>query len=222
MILRVLGKYGPYPAAGGACSCYLVEEGGTRILLDFGAGALAKWQGLADRTAPDAIVLSHLHYDHCSDMGVLSYMAGATIPVYAPQATLDSEFSIPHVPKFAITSIRDGMCAAIGALNLRFFLTRHPVPCYGMTIENKAGNRLVYTADTTWFDGLAELVYDADLALVDACMRGPHLCAEDLRRLAPKRVLVTHIHPDLTDAQALAELGHPAAEIAVEGKQYIV
>ena len=41
MKLTVLGCNGPYPAAGGACSGYLLETGDTRVLLDCGAGALA-------------------------------------------------------------------------------------------------------------------------------------------------------------------------------------
>ena len=38
MKLTVLGCYGPYPPAGGACSGYLLEEGGTRVLIDCGNG----------------------------------------------------------------------------------------------------------------------------------------------------------------------------------------
>ena len=73
MKLTVLGCNGPYPAAGGACSGYLLEAENTRVLLDCGTGVLA---ALPARMAPeelDAVVLSHLHYDHMSDMLPLIY-----------------------------------------------------------------------------------------------------------------------------------------------------
>ena len=38
MKLTVLGCNGPYPAPGGACSGYLLQEGDTGVLLDCGAG----------------------------------------------------------------------------------------------------------------------------------------------------------------------------------------
>ena len=42
MKLTILGENGPFAAAGGACSAYLVEAAGRRILLDCGPGALAR------------------------------------------------------------------------------------------------------------------------------------------------------------------------------------
>ena len=43
MELTVLGKYGPYPkAGGGAASGYLVKNGGDSLLLDMGSGTLSR------------------------------------------------------------------------------------------------------------------------------------------------------------------------------------
>ena len=75
MRLTILGNNGPYPAPGGACSGYLLESdsGRTSLLLDCGPGVLAQ---LTQRVAVedlDAIALSHLHYDHMSDMLPLHY-----------------------------------------------------------------------------------------------------------------------------------------------------
>lgn len=68
MKLTVVGCSGSFPSAESACSSYLVEADGFRLLLDMGNGALGELQrhiGLYDL---DAIFLSHLHADHCIDM----------------------------------------------------------------------------------------------------------------------------------------------------------
>jgi len=46
MKLTVLGCCGPYPAAGGACSGYLLEEDGYRVLIDCGNGVLSRYSSI--------------------------------------------------------------------------------------------------------------------------------------------------------------------------------
>src|SRR2546423_15651204 len=68
LTLEIIGCSGAVPEPGGACSCYLVQGGGTTMLLDCGPGALPR---LATRLAPeavDAILLSHMHQDHILDL----------------------------------------------------------------------------------------------------------------------------------------------------------
>ena len=67
MRLTVLGCAGSFPGPESACSAYLVEAEGFRLLLDFGTGSLSALQRYAGLRAPDAIVLSHLHCDHILD-----------------------------------------------------------------------------------------------------------------------------------------------------------
>ena len=73
VVLTVLGAAGGYPYAGHACSGYLVEADGKRILLDCGPGVAAKL--LADRRAVDldAIIITHTHPDHTLDLISLGY-----------------------------------------------------------------------------------------------------------------------------------------------------
>ena len=73
MFLTVLGRHGPYPRPGGACSGYLIEDGATRVLVDCGSGVLSRLLGILRPEELDAIVLSHLHFDHCSDLFVMRY-----------------------------------------------------------------------------------------------------------------------------------------------------
>ena len=87
--LTVLGCCGSYPGPGGACSGYLVRGAGTTIWLDAGSGTLANLQRHVGLTDIDAVVLSHGHPDHWSDVEglrvALTYVIGRQgLPVFAP------------------------------------------------------------------------------------------------------------------------------------------
>ncbi|MDR7428280.1 MAG: MBL fold metallo-hydrolase, partial [Armatimonadota bacterium] len=71
MRLTVLGRWSPYPPAGGACPGYLVEAAGQRLLLDCGTGTLANLQSIASIFELTAVVITHLHPDHVLDVFVL-------------------------------------------------------------------------------------------------------------------------------------------------------
>ena len=68
MKLTVVGCSGSFPSAESACSSYLVEADGFRLLLDMGNGALGELQRHCGLYDLDAVLLSHLHADHCIDM----------------------------------------------------------------------------------------------------------------------------------------------------------
>ena len=73
MKLTVLGKYGPYPPINGATSSYLLQTDSANVLLDLGSGTLARLKEKVGVKDISFIVFSHLHFDHVSDFGVLSY-----------------------------------------------------------------------------------------------------------------------------------------------------
>ena len=95
MKLTVVGCSGSFPSAESACSSYLVEADGFRLLIDMGNGALGELQRHCGLYDLDAVVLSHLHADHCIDMCgyfVARYYRhdggpAAAIPVYGPEGT---------------------------------------------------------------------------------------------------------------------------------------
>ena len=68
MQVTVVGCAGSFPGPDSPASCYLVEHGGTRVLLDLGNGSLGVLQRHADIFDIDAVVLTHLHADHCLDL----------------------------------------------------------------------------------------------------------------------------------------------------------
>ncbi|OLT14352.1 MBL fold metallo-hydrolase [Pseudonocardia sp. CNS-139] len=67
MRLTVLGCRSGVPADGQASSGYLVEAAGT-LLLDCGPGVATAVSGAVPPAALGAVVVSHLHVDHCYDL----------------------------------------------------------------------------------------------------------------------------------------------------------
>lgn len=73
----MVGCSGSVPGPTSAASCYLVEVEGPdgadgqrtwRVALDLGSGSLGPLQALVDPRQLDAVLLSHLHPDHCIDL----------------------------------------------------------------------------------------------------------------------------------------------------------
>ena len=226
MKLTLLGVYGPFPAAGGGCSSYLVEDGDTKILLDCGSGALSRLLKHIPLAALDAVVLSHMHADHAGEIDLVRYalefgQGKAPIRVFSP------EIGTLRRAVFEPVEIEDGMTARVGSLTLTFFAVHHAVPTAGVRIEDGAGHALFYTGDTSYFDGLVRAASGADVLLADACLKDAsnekalknHMTGEQVIRLGRDagcgRTLLTHrfgaepIYPLPADAgnAAFAEEG---------------
>ena len=91
MELTIVGCSGSFPGPASPASSYLATAEGFRLLIDLGNGALGALQQYASPGDIDAVLISHLHADHCLDM--CSYQVFRTyhpdgplppIPVYAP------------------------------------------------------------------------------------------------------------------------------------------
>lgn len=241
MKLTVLGRYGPYPAAGGACSGYLLEEDGFPVLIDCGNGVLSRLQEHLKPWALEAVLLSHLHFDHIADLMVLRYaldyarardLRTHPLPLGAlpePAAEFDR---LLYKGLFKKVPLGAGERLAVGPFNFSFIETIHSVPCLAMRIETEQGV-LVYAVDTEYFDGLVDFAAGADILLTEASFlekdtRSPvnHLTAADAARLASragvKRLLLTHFHPERRPAASLEEAREyfAAAELAREGQSY--
>ncbi len=225
MKLTLLGVYGPFPAAGGGCSSYLIENGDTHILLDCGSGALSRLLEHIPLTKLDAVVLSHMHADHAGEIDLIRYalefgQGSVPMQVYSPQ--IDTLRRAVFEP----IETHDGMTARIGSLTLRFTAVRHAVPTMGVRVTDRNGHALFYTGDTGYFDGLTDAARDADLLLADACLADAsnpnalknHMTGEQVVSLGKAancgRVLLTHRF----GAQPVYPVGGSA--FAEEGKSY--
>jgi len=215
MRLTIIGCSGSFPGPDSPASCYLVEHEGFRMLLDLGNGSLGVLQQHIDLGQLDAVVLSHLHADHCLDLCGL-YVAqrydprGARprIPVWGPRGTaarLARAYDLPEDPGMTGQFDFHDLVAgdhAIGPFAVSAARVNHPVEAYGLRVS--VGDRVVaYSGDTGESDALVELARDADVALIEAsCLdEDPspdvHLTARQAAehaRAAGVRVLVlTHL-----------------------------
>ena len=83
MLLTVLGCRSGMPADGQPSAGYLVQTPGTSMLLDCGPGVVTALSAVVPVRRLDAVVISHLHTDHCYDLLPLgkALLAGlATMP----------------------------------------------------------------------------------------------------------------------------------------------
>ena len=231
MRLTVIGCSGSYPGPDSPASCYLLEhehEGRTwRVLLDLGNGALGALHAYADPLAIDAVLLSHLHADHCLDLCgyyVLRkyHPAGAQprIPVWGPEGTAERmarAYDLPVEPGMQEEfdfRVWDGT-VEIGPFSITPVAVNHPVPAYGMRVS-AGGVTIGYSGDTGPCDAVDEVARDADLFLAEASFRvgddNPpdlHLTGVDAgaaaARAGAKHLLLTHVPPWHDAADALAE-----------------
>ena len=241
MKLTVLGKHGPWPKAGSACSGYLLEGGGKRLLLDCGCGILGKLQQHCAIPELDGVVLTHLHSDHMGDMMVLRYAMpyflgiGLTrdpLPVLLPAGPQAVAETILNDPGFAARTVQGGDRMEFLGLDLSFFAVRHPVPCNAVKVQC-GGKALVYSGDLNTTPGFAGFAAGVDLLLIDGCFPTadwaddkPHLSARLAAEVGAEagagRVVITHFRPEDDEALLLEEARQacPWAELAREGVSY--
>jgi ribonuclease BN (tRNA processing enzyme) len=152
--LTVLGCDGSYPSANGAASGYLVRAGGTAILLDAGPGTFANLQHLGDPADLDAVVLSHEHPDHWTDLESLAAWLlierrggdASPLPVLAPPGLRHRSY-FPDDPRLAWREVEDGAVAQIAHLTLRFVATDHGPTTLAVRIDDD-GAAFAYSADS--------------------------------------------------------------------------
>jgi len=237
--LTVLGTDGSYPGPGGACSGYLVRSGGFCTWLDAGPGTMANLQLHVPLEELDAVVVSHAHPDHWSDLEGLYvamrfFLGRKGFPVYAPEGLRELVRGESPDGTFDWRVIGDGHAEQLGPVAWRWSRTDHPVETLAARAE-VGGRALGYSADTGPGWDLAELGHDLDLALVEASLTTEaegtlqHLSARQAGRAAAdagaKRLLLTHIAPPLdrerARAEAGSEFGRPV-EVAVVGRTWQV
>jgi ribonuclease BN (tRNA processing enzyme) len=228
--LTVLGCSGSVPGPDSPASGYLLEAEGYRVVLDLGHGAFGALQRYVRPSDVDAVVVSHLHADHCIDLTAyivaLRYggdgfgAGGRRIPVTGVHGTRDRveaaydpfarKLSLHEI--FAFGTPVDG---ELGPFRVSYTQVNHPVPTNAVRFAY--GDRaLVYSADTGESPELVALADGADVFLCEASV-GPdeeqvpdlHLtgaqAGEHAVRAGVGRLVVTHVPPWNSAEVALAE-----------------
>ena len=232
MDLTVLGCSGSYPGIECACSGYLVQEGELNVLVDLGPGCLSSLQRHIDLSMVSAIVLSHSHADHWSDLAGFHVASRyryerVGIPVWGTEETRQIAMLTPGnlEPTFDWHVTGDGDEFEIGSLRFTLERTDHYVETHAMRIESKHGGTMVYSADTGPDWSIERLGRGVDLALVEATY-GTDAEAEGMKHLSAraagdmaraagaKRCVLTHFWPQ-SDLSVHARNGETAYGAAV-------
>jgi ribonuclease BN (tRNA processing enzyme) len=252
--LTVIGCSGSFPGPESPASCYLLEapyDDGTgertwRVLLDLGNGALGRLQQVVDPLTVDAVLLSHLHADHCLDLCGYYVMRKyhpdgprPRLPVWGPSDTANRmarAYDLPVDPgmrhEFDFRAY-DGKPLRVGPFTVDAIPVEHPVEAYGLRVTC-GSTTLAYTGDTAPCEALERLAAGVDLLLAEASFRDGdqnppeiHLTGADCGRLAAaaeaSRLVLTHIPPWFDKAEMLAEAKAEwdgKAELAVAGTSY--
>jgi len=238
--ITVLGSSGGTPTRTNPASGYLVEADGSSIWVDAGTGTFMALARHVDPGRLSAVVLSHVHVDHCSDLfGLYGYLAYGPsgvvpVPVYAPAGgaellTAFARAGVEHVfnTVLDLVTVAPGDGVTAGSMSLTFGEAVHPVPALTTRITVCEG-AMVYSGDTGPGSDLAELARGCDLLLCEATIAGErddttypyHLTAFEAGALAARagvdRLMITHLAHTVDPAEAAREAA------ATFGKEVVV
>ncbi len=221
-----VGVGAAYSAPGEAQSCYLVSAGGRSVAIDLGSGTMNLLQR---RIAPEdlsAVVITHLHPDHCVDLMPLRvYMvwgpgAGRVLPVHGPPGLRERLIAFSGSDGWDTAFTFHDLAPGGGEIDLgeglvlRHREVPHLPPTHAVRLEH-AGRSICFSADCAPNEQLVQLARGCGV-LVCECSFGaesvpqglPHLNARDAGAIAARadagRLLLVHCSPEFDRGEALA------------------
>ncbi len=235
MKLTVAGCGDAFGSGGRLQTCYHVDTGERRFLIDCGATALI---GLTrcrlDPNAVDAIFISHLHGDHFGGLvwwmlhaqhvskresplqvigpvGIDARFTAACEVLFPGSSTLRRRFELSFL------ELSPEQRLDVGSITVTPFEVEHPsgAPSYALRFET-GGRTLAFSGDTQWVEAVVRAGHRADLLILECyAFAGAarfHMdwgtIAANLPRIDARRTMLTHMSE--------AMLRH-ASEIAVPG-----
>ncbi len=211
MQLTVVGNRAGMPADGAASSGYLVQTEQSNILLDCGPGIAVLLGNYLHPSHLDAVVITHLHMDHCYDVLPIGKQAmrkpvGAPdrrITLFVPAGArerldrLAELFPVRTMPElnrafdlaYDVVEYAPETTYAVADCTVEFVPMAHSETDHGVRIVGPTGS-LAFTGDTGWTDNLVRLAADVDLFLAECTLAEPdrsehgHLSAGEVGRAA--------------------------------------
>jgi ribonuclease BN (tRNA processing enzyme) len=239
LTLTVLGCDGSWPGPGGAGSGYLVASPSSRVLIDVGPGTFANLQLRRDPASIDAVIVTHAHTDHWTDLYCLDaharFALGRTgIPLIGPGELRDRAPELVERTTFDWRPVAGGDVVEVGDLRCSFRRTDHPVETLAVRVEG-SGRALGYSADSGPRWELADLGTDLDLALCEATYTAEHegtmahlsgrQAGNQAREAGAHRLVITHRWPTVDEAvvgaEARAAFGAPVEQASI-GAEFVL
>lgn len=221
-------------------TCILVDAPGYRFTIDFGASSLVALaaQGI-DHTTIDAVVLTHLHGDHCGGIpfflmdSMLAAKRERPLTIIGPRETearlagvAEALFPGMHVmvPKFELAYVEPDIMTPtqIGPLNVTAFPAAHTGATNPTSVRVEVAGKIVsYTGDSSWTKHMPALAEDADLFVCECYSHSKpvrsHLNYPEIQEhrseLRAKRMVLTHFGREM-----LAMRHEIPEETAFDGK----
>lgn len=248
--LTVLGCSPSWQNTGDACSSYLVDAPGTRLLIDCGNGAFARLREVTDYASIDAIAITHTHGDHILDLLPFAYAL-----LYSPRA-LSEGLRRPTLllppgggdrlrqifglidraalldDAFAVVEYEAADPVQVGSLVLEFTEVPHFITTHAVSVRTQAGGRFVFGADHRPCGEILDFARGADLLMLEATLLQPesgvrgHMtsveAATTARDAGAARLVLTHLSDELPRDELLARAieVHPDTVLAEPGAVY--
>jgi ribonuclease BN (tRNA processing enzyme) len=244
MKLRFLGCGDAFGSGGRFNTCFLVEDGDTRFLIDCGASSMIAMRKFGvDPNGIDAVVISHLHGDHFAGLVFMLMDAQLVskrrrpLVIVGPKTlakrlsdTMECLFpgSTGMTWRFElrIDAFEDDTDWRWNGVTVRPFRVKHfcGAPPYALRVTC-GGKTIAYTGDTEWVDALIPAAQDADLFIAEAYFHDKamkfHLNYETLMQhigeIRPKRLVLTHMSNDM-----LEQLSGIPVETAEDGLELTI
>ncbi len=222
--VRFIGSGDAFGSGGRFQTCIGLTAGGHRVLVDCGASSLIamKRLGIALNSV-EAILITHLHGDHYGGLpffilesqlytkrtaplliggppGTPERLTEAMEALFRNSSKTQRRFELRHV------EWQPNLRTEIGPALVTPFPVVHGsgAPPFALRVE-LGGRTVTYSGDTEWAPALPDAARDADLFICE-CLQFDkpvkfHLDYGTLRahagELSPKRLLLTHLGPDM-------------------------
>jgi ribonuclease BN (tRNA processing enzyme) len=204
-------------------SSYLVQGGGTQILLEAGSGTLRALVGSGiDPCEVDAFCFSHFHPDHITDLvPLLLHCKIAEKPrrkdllILGPKGMRlffnrmsDAYFGsfLPKTFTVQIHELSDTDTVSVGAWTVQGYRVPHFQGSLGFRLEHESrgGKKAIaFTGDTQYGENLVNLARNVDLFLAEASLPhtndlkghlSPRLAGRVAQKARAKHLVLTHLY----------------------------
>jgi ribonuclease BN (tRNA processing enzyme) len=222
--VRFVGSGDSFGSGGRFQTCIVVDGPGSRFAIDFGASSLiALAQQGIEHNSLDAIVLTHLHGDHCGGVpfllidAMLAARRSRPLVIAGPRdlrrrmdQIREALFPGSHVmtPTFPMTwvEMEAGKPHAVLDLVVTPQPARHTAETNPTALRVEVGGKVIaYTGDTEWTDDVALAARGADLLIAECYFYAkavkwhltyPTIVAQQ-PTLGAKRLILTHMSREM-------------------------
>lgn len=206
-----------------------MDDQGHTIWIDAGPGSFERLCEAVELDRLEAVVLSHQHPDHCSDVFALFHALAYGGSPYPRVKVITTASAIERISGFIGAgpdhelfkvfeweAVAGGDSLEVGTMTIRFADAFHSVPGVVTRIE-AGGSSMVYTGDTGFGGGWHSLVSGAGIFISEASRQDGendggypfHLTAAEAASVAraqgADRLVLTHIPPHLNPVLSIEQ-----------------